>query len=227
MSPGRRIEQVEGPTTRSELAYRSLRATIVRGELPSGTVLHDAELARQLGVSRTPIREALRRLEAAGFIALLPHGGFLIPELTPADLVDVFTVRRNLEGLAARLAAERRTRADLAFLDDLLDALDQALLDGDTLSRAELSGEIHDTIAAASRNRYAHAMLSNIRGVFDRYRPRAALNPVTRNGSHQMHHAIVEAIRAQDAAEAQRLMELDIDQGLAARLSGADAHVSV
>ena len=70
MSVARRIEQAEGPTTRSEQAYRSLRATIVRGELPSGTVLHDAELARQLGVSRTPIREALRRLEAAGFIAL-------------------------------------------------------------------------------------------------------------------------------------------------------------
>jgi DNA-binding GntR family transcriptional regulator len=217
----------EGPTTRSEQAYRSLRAIIVRGELPSGTVLHDAELARQMGISRTPVREALRRLEASGFVVLIPQGGFLIPELSPGDLVDVFMVRRNLESLAARLAAERRTRADLAYLDDLLEAMDRALVESDTLNHAELSSDLHDTIAAASRNSYAHAMLANIRGIFERYRPRAALNPGARNGSHQLHHAIVEAIRAQDAREAQRLMELDIDRGLAERLSRADAHVSV
>ncbi len=209
----------EGPTTRSEHAYRSLRALIVRGELPSGTVLHDAELARRMGISRTPVREALRRLEASGFVSLLPRGGFLIPELSAADFVDVFAVRRHLEGLAARLAAERRTRADLAYMEDVLEAMDRAFEQADTLRHAEVSSQFHETIAAASRNTYAQTMLANIRGIFERYRPVAALNETSRYQSHQLHHAIVEAIRCHDAAEAQRLMELDIDQGLAHRLS--------
>lgn len=209
------IEAAEGPTTRSEHAYRALRGMIVRGDLPSGTVLHDAELARRLGISRTPIREALRRLQAAGFVVLIPRGGFLIPELSMAELADVFTVRRNLEGLSARLAAERRSRADLAYLDDIMDAMDDALGKADTLRHAELSSEFHETVAVASRNSYAHAMLSNIRGIFERNRPRAALNPDVRNQSNELHHAITEAIRDKDSAEAQRLMELDIDQSLA------------
>jgi DNA-binding GntR family transcriptional regulator len=219
MSGRPELRVAEGPTTRSEHAFRSLRALIVRGELPSGTILHDAELARRMGISRTPIREALRRLEAGGFVSLLSRGGFLIPELSAADFVDVFAVRRHLEGLAARLAAERRTRADLAYLDDVLEAMDQAQEQSDTLRHAEVSSQFHETIAVASRNSYAQAMLANIRGIFERYRPVAALNETARTQSHQLHHAIVEAIRARNAAEAEHLMELDIDQGLADRLS--------
>jgi DNA-binding GntR family transcriptional regulator len=217
------IRTAEGPTTRSEQAYRSLRGMIVRRELPSGTVLHDAELARRMGISRTPVREALRRLQAAGFVSLIPRGGFLIPELSTSELMDVFIVRRNLEGLAARLAAERRTRTDLAYLDDVLEAMDNALQQSDTLRHAELSSEFHDTVAVASRNSYAHAMLSNIRGIFERNRPRAALHADVRNQANDLHHAITEAIRAQDAVDAQRLMELDIDRGLAHGRSRLDS----
>jgi DNA-binding GntR family transcriptional regulator len=126
-----------------------------------------------------------------------------------------------LEGLAARLAAQRATRSDIGRLEDIFEALDEAVVRGDRERDLTLTGEFHDAIATASRNRYLQSMLSNIREIFERYRRTRSLMPTRVQEGHSDHAELLAALKARDAERAEQAAERHIAGALAARLKEA------
>lgn len=207
---------------RSSEAYDSIRELILEGQLPQGSVVSEADLVRRLGMSRTPVREALRRLQAESYIWPMPGRGYAIPELNEADLSNLYTVRAVLEGLAAEHAAARLTRTDLARLEELYDSMEDARGRDDELAR--LNGEFHDAIAQASGNTYLQAMLSQIRDAFERFRMTALGQPGRREEAHAEHGQMISALRAGDAQRARDLATVHVHRALELRLRISDQH---
>ena len=133
--------------------YRQLREAILTGRIPMGTRINEAELASDWRISRTPVRDALRRLEAEGLVQPAPGRGMVVPILERSDVDELFTMLEGLEGMAARLAAEQATPPFLAQLNTMLKTYGAALKRDDTGQLLLLEGSMHDAIAQVALNR--------------------------------------------------------------------------
>ena len=102
-----------------DVVFENLRSAILEGKLKSGQRLMEVQLAEQLGVSRTPVREAIRKLELEGLVVMLPRKGAYVANISVKDLMDVLEIRASLEGLGASLAAERRNDEDIKNLEEV------------------------------------------------------------------------------------------------------------
>jgi DNA-binding GntR family transcriptional regulator len=193
------------PQRRAAEAHDRIREMILVGRLAQGSVLSEAELVRQLGMSRTPVREALHRLEAAMYVRPVPGIGYVVIELSELDMINVYRARAVLEGLAAENAATSATRTDLGRLEDLFEEMACAGERGDDGELSRLNGEFHRAIADAGRNSYVLAMLDNIRDVFERLRATALTQPRRREASHAEHRELIAALQDRDAVRAREL----------------------
>jgi len=134
-------------------AYRELREAILAARIPMGARINELELAAEWRISRTPIRDALRRLEAEGLVQGAPGRGMIVPLLSRADLDELYVVREALEGMAARLAAERATPQFLAHLNTLLKTYGGALKKDDTPQLVLIDGALREAVAQMGQNR--------------------------------------------------------------------------
>jgi DNA-binding GntR family transcriptional regulator len=184
-----------------------------------GEVLSESELARQVGVSRTPAREALQRLAAEGHIAPAAGRGYVVIELSEDDVINVYRVRTVLEGLAAHDAAERITRAQLGGLEDLYEAMEEARAASDDGRLGSLNSQLHHAIARASGNSYLEATLNDIYDVFERFRAVALMQPGRREQAAGEHGELIASLRARDSDTARRLAEEHCRRALATRQS--------
>jgi DNA-binding GntR family transcriptional regulator len=194
----------------TQLAYRELLQFITTLVLAPGEPLNEQALAGRLGASVTAVQEALALLAHDGLVTATPRHGFYVAEANAADLDELSELRLPLEGLAARLAAQRATADDLAVLDAL--CRDQAALPGDEPHRLfDLDHRFHQAIAAAAHNRYLAKTLEQFFGLSRRLwflaLPRLGSLP----GAVEVHVALVEAIRARDADRAERLMRAHVE----------------
>ncbi|MGE0304436.1 MAG: GntR family transcriptional regulator [Acidimicrobiia bacterium] len=188
-------------TTKSERAYWELRRAVVTGELAEGTILEEHDLLERLGVGRTPLREAMKRLAHDEFVIWYPHHSATVRTTTIAELTQLYEARHIFEIPAARIAAERVTPSELETLDDLCDSFDEAVQAGDTYAVAERDYDIHLAIAKASHNRFlidavAHLNCGSLRLWFHSYR---------RLGTERInddHRRAVNALRLHDAETA-------------------------
>jgi DNA-binding GntR family transcriptional regulator len=204
----------------SDEAVLRIRDMLMSGALSPGSRIREAPLAQDLGMSRTPVRDGLRRLEAEGLIREIPHQGYLVVEVSADELRDIYRVRSALEGLAAEQAAARLGRIDLARLEDLIDAM-AAELDGDQARLAELNQQFHRTIAEASGNAFLISLLSDVDAVSQRFR-RAAVGISTRRIDAQaQHQQLFDALRARDGDQARQIADEHTASALSTRL-GAD-----
>ncbi len=185
--------------------YRRLRQAAITGVFSPGARLVEAELARSLGVSRTPVREALVRLEAEGLVASSPGGG-LIARDARAELAEIYRLRSVLEGHAARLAAERASPEELAAIGaayrDALAALDAAPL----RERARLNNEFHGRVTAAA---HSARLAQLIDGYRDYFLDEGALRFFRRDIAlrhHEQHAEILGALEDRDGDDAERLV---------------------
>jgi DNA-binding GntR family transcriptional regulator len=155
------VEERHGPVlgpppvreTVAAAAYRRLREAILAGRIPMGSRINEAELAAEWGISRTPIRDALRRLEADGLVQASPGRGMVVPVLSRSDVEELYGLREGLEGMAARLAAERATPPFLAQLNTLLKTYGAALKRDDLAQLIQVDAALHDAVAQMSQNR--------------------------------------------------------------------------
>ncbi len=138
--------------TVSTAAYRKLREAVLSGALPMGTRINELELAQAWNVSRTPIRDALRRLEAEGLVQATPGRGVMVPHMTLADADELYELREVLEGRAARRAAERATPEFHTKLHGLIKAFGMALKQGEVDQMVTIDTGIHTGIAVMSGN---------------------------------------------------------------------------
>jgi DNA-binding GntR family transcriptional regulator len=205
--------------TKAESAYELVREQVLSGDLEPGAVIAQATLARELGISTTPLREALRRLMTEGLVELDAHRDARVTRLTAEEARDLIEIRRSLDPLAAGLAAERRTREDLALIRATADELLPLRTDP---GPAELltHRRFHVAIYSASHNQMLVQTLDGLWDKADRYRRLALENGRTEEDldrTHTEHRAMVEAIAAGDADTAAAVMLAHVDASLGAR----------
>lgn len=153
-----------------DVVFNTLRQAILRGELKPGERLMEIQLANKLGVSRTPIREAIRKLELEGLVLMIPRRGAEVAQITEKSLRDVLEVRRALEELAVQLACLRMTPESMEQLKQAADAFEKVLGDEDITVVAEADVAFHDVIYLATDNERLISLLNNFREQMYRYR---------------------------------------------------------
>lgn len=135
-------------TSASGAIADTLRLAILRGQLPPGQLMPQEELAKQFGISRAPVRDAFRQLEAEGLMVTYPHRGAVVVRLTPEEIEEVFLIRESLESTALRLAVPRLTNLDFVQAEAVLNQTDA---DPDTTHMAELNWAFHKSLYSPSR----------------------------------------------------------------------------
>lgn len=197
----------ENRKTRSELAYEVLKDAIILNILLEGERLQERQLAEALKLSRTPVREALKRLEIEGLVEMLPAGGFKIKELTLQDLEDIYELRIVLEGLAARLAAQRASSSDISYLKHLLQRLELALDEGKVDIPTFLNAQFHQAIAEATRNKYLIALISRFNNTLQRLKYATLAYPGRARKAFEEHQQLLEAVEQHNPEEAERIAQ--------------------
>ena len=154
-----------------DVVFNTLRQAILKGELKPGERLMEIQLANKLGVSRTPVREAIRKLELEGLVLMIPRKGAEVAEITRQDMEDVLEVRTALEELAVKDACDHITDAQLSELKKASNEFKKALLEGkDLVTCADADMHFHDVILSATNNRRLIQMLNNLSEQMYRYR---------------------------------------------------------
>lgn len=189
----------------SDMVYAALREAILSRALPPGHKLGEESLAALFKVSRTPIREALVRLEAEGFAHRVPRRGLIVGRLTPQEIIEVYVVRETIDGLAASLAAQFATPSDVAHLAAINEEFTRATRAGDLEQLFQLNLQFHEAIAQAARNSLLLRLMRQIHHLVRRFPGTTFQHPGRAASAAAEHAQIVEAIRNHDAERARLL----------------------
>ena len=188
------------------MVFYTLRQAILKGELEPGERLMEMQLAEQLGVSRTPIREAIRKLELEGLVLMIPRRGAIVAKITEKDLKDVLEVRASLERLSTKLACERMEEETIEELREAQEAFKAALRGDDITLQAQKDVEFHDVIYKSTNNLRLIQMLNNLREQMYRYRLEYLKDGTSHQKLVEEHEAIIEALSRRDTEETTNIM---------------------
>lgn len=198
-------------------AYRRLLEDIRGGTLLPGARLRETDLADRLGISRTPVREAIRQLEADGLVIHLPRQGATIRSLDHAEVVELYEMRAVLEGTAARLAARAASDIELAELAALNAEL--AATPAGPQAR-EVNRQFHRSLLDAARNRFLLKSMSALQKTLLILGPTTLADPDRAMAAVAEHAAVLAALEARDGAGAEAAMRAHVGAALSARLRG-------
>lgn len=196
--------------------YNELRQRIVSGNIKAGERLREVELASLLGVSRTPVREAIKRLESEGFASYVSSRGAIVAELTPIQAVELYAVREVLEGAAAAFAAQHAQPAEIQLLEDIL-AL-QKRTGENPEEQSRINRRFHKTLYGMAHNRYLITILTNSQDYMV-LMPKTTYYASGRSQTaYEEHNRILTAIKARDAAAAEAAARLHIREAQRIRM---------
>lgn len=196
-----------------EVVFLTLRRRILRGELKPGERLMEIALATRLGVSRTPVREAIRKLEHEGLVVMVPRKGAHVAEISRQQLNDVLEIRKSLDVLAIRKAAQQMTEPDFAALREAGERFALLIREGeeDLIALGAADEVFHNVIYRSTNNRCLLEVLGNLREQMYRFR----VEYLKDRSSHQKlvreHEDIISALERRDEEEAVRLIGIHID----------------
>jgi DNA-binding GntR family transcriptional regulator len=203
------IVPVQRQTIASQ-ALEVLRSQILRGHIPDGEALRQDALAKQLGVSRIPIREALRQLEAEGLVTFTPHRGAVVSKLSLEEIDEVFALRADTETGLLRRAVPHLTKEHFTRLDEILGRYESALQRGDVAVWGELNWQFHSTLYAPAGRPITLGLMQRLHDHADRYvRVQLAVTHWESRAS-QEHRAIAAAARRKDTRRACALLRQHI-----------------
>jgi DNA-binding GntR family transcriptional regulator len=200
-----------------DLAYRRLRDGMRGGEYPPGERLREADVAKSLNISRTPVREALRRLEAEGLLSYDTRGGLIVTKVDQEMILELYAMREMLEGAASRLAARHASDIEIEVLRRLV--REEGELPDDPAKRDEYNFRFHQAVYRSAHNRYLLRVLSTLHDAMMlaafsiAFGRRAEI-------SRKEHRKIVEAIGRRDPDAAEQAAREHIRRALQARLTG-------
>ena len=195
----------QASTSLEEEVFLRLEEDILGGVLKKGESLTENSLAARLGASRTPIRGALHRLAEEGLIELVPNKGAVVVGVTAEDLIDIYTIRMRLEGLASAAAAKKISDADKSALLEAVELSEFYVSKQDAERLKELDSQFHNTIYRASGNRLLYKTLAELHRSIRGYRKLSLTVTERLTASVREHRAIYEAIASGDSEAADRL----------------------
>lgn len=206
----------------ADQAEAALRQQILSGHRAPGERLNEVEIAAELGVSRGPVREAMQRLARDGLVLVQPHRGAFVRSLDPDEIVELFEVRTALECTAARLAAERRSDADVTALQGLLDSSAKAVTGTGDAPHYPAHLDLHELVAMVSGNGRLHRAIVQINQELKLVRAASGFRPERAPRALVEHSDVVSAIVERDVEGAAELMRTHLQQSLenTLRLSG-------
>ena len=189
------------PPTTQEFVLDELRRAIVAGELAPAQPIRQDTIAQRLGVSRVPLREALKTLEAEGQVVYQPHRGYSVAELSLGDLLEVYRMRELLESEAARVAVERLTDDDLERITEAQKEVEGASAGGDLVAMIDANRRFHFALLEPARMPRLLRVVRTLWDATDAYRAVYYNSDANRSRVHHEHQSIVDAATQRDAAE--------------------------
>lgn len=190
-----------------DVVFNTLRQAIITGEFAPGERLMEISLANRLGVSRTPVREAIRKLELEGLVIMIPRKGAQVARITEKNLRDVIEIRTVLEEFAAVLACERIDQSGLHDLRQAHEDFTRSVENGDILDIVDKDETFHDTIFRATNNDRLISIINNLREQFYRYRMEYVKDIRQRSNLVEEHRELLDAISSRDSIKAKELMK--------------------
>ncbi len=194
-----------------DVVFNTLRDAILKGELEPGERLMEVTLAQKLGVSRTPIREAIRKLELEGLVKMTPRKGAEVAQITLKDLTDVLEVRRHLEELAVELSCKKATETELEELRRCHEEFKYKIEADDLTEMAVADVALHDVIYRTTGNNRLIQILNNLREQMYRYRLEYIKDEHKRKVLVEEHKALIDAISAREVEAAKDAIRKHID----------------
>lgn len=195
-----------------DVVFHTLRRGIMQGDLKPGERLMEIKLANRLGVSRTPIREAIRMLELEGLVVMIPRKGAQVAEIAEKDLKDVLEVRMGLEELAVKFACQRITEEQLDNLYHASRKFEEAVKREDLTELAQADVDFHDLIYKATGNERLVQLLNNIREQMYRYRVEYLKDEEIRGSLVQEHDTLLEKLSQRDLEGAKQVTQSHIER---------------
>ncbi len=206
------ILKIEGYELLSQKVYRALKTEIIKGSLKPGTKPSEGKIAEQLGVSRTPVREALKQLAVEGFVKTNPNLGVVVVEFSLEDIREVLQVRKVLEGLATSIAAKKINKAEIKKLEKIIEQMSISINNNDLLAYSDLNGEFHNLILKVCGNKRLTKICVNLSSSEHRFKIRSLRSNLGRlKYSLKEHQEIVKALKKGDSIQAERLSQLHLD----------------
>jgi DNA-binding GntR family transcriptional regulator len=197
-----------------EVVYDSLKKSILHGKLKAGQRLIEETLANQIGISRTPVREAFHKLERDDLVSRLPKGGFAVREFTKEDVEEIFGIRIALESYAAYLAAIHITEEKISTLEKKATESVNALEKGEDEKAVQLHTEFHDFLYKSCKSKKLTEMINNFRDYFYRYRSALLHAPGGFKTSISGHHQMIDAMKKKNPKLVEKLVRSHLERGM-------------
>ena len=200
----------------SRKVYRILKDRIIKEEFKQGERLLEKNIAEQLGVSRTPVREALRELAAEGFVEITPNQGIILNNVSFEEIWDILQIRGVLEGLAAKITAKKLSNDKIEKFNKIIDqmkyyAANNSNSQGDILRFSRLDNEFHDLILSICGNKWLTQVLCNLKNRIEKFRIRSFSIPGTFAESLKEHCKILVAMKKGDSELAEKLSKMHME----------------
>lgn len=192
-----------GETLRGKV-FTKIRDDILKGRYKTGDELVECTIGKELGVSRTPVREAIRQLELEGLVQLIPNKGAFVKGISARDVMDMYKIRAKLEGLCASMAVEHITKEQLEGMEEAIFLSDYHAGKGNYQQVCEMDGRFHELLYEASGSRILHDVLADYHQYLKRVRMASVKFRMRVRPSNSEHKMILEAIKNRDAQEADR-----------------------
>lgn len=202
--------QIQGYKPLREIVFETLRQAIVQGDMEPGTRLMEVQLAEKLGVSRTPVREAIRQLELEGLVMMVPRKGAYVAGLSTKDCIEVLEIRAALEGLAAQLAAQKVNHKEIQGLSQAYERFCHYVREKDIQGLIDEDVTFHDIIYSASRNERLIQLISGLREQVQRFRVAYISQFDKASDLVEEHRQILQAISQGEGDQARALSEKHI-----------------
>ncbi|MBF7096017.1 GntR family transcriptional regulator [Alkalibacter mobilis] len=193
-----------------EIVFTTMREAIINGDFKPGQRLMEVQLADQMGVSRTPVREAIRKLELEGLVVMVPRKGAYVAGLSSEDVKEVLEIRAVLEGLAASLAARNATEKDVEELKDIVEKFKSAANEQDVVKLINFDSDFHDVMYRTSKNKKLIQLISSLREQVQRFRVAYFTKIKSTQQLIEEHNQLVDAIAGKDSERARAVAETHI-----------------
>lgn len=190
-------------SSRKEIAYEHLYNSIITNRLNPGQPISEQEISDELGTSRTPVREALKQLEAEGLVRHIPNRGVFVSEITTQDVEEIFSLREMMEVLALQFSYKKITDKELHELEALLLPLDENYSSEDYFKADRM---LHDLIVQYGNNRRLSNFLHNINAQIERIRIISSLTPQRLTKSREEHLEIIRALKEKDLSKSEKAL---------------------